>query len=133
MPKPRHPTFRPLTEAEFPPDTVLFREGDDSHELYVLLAGSVTVSKTEHPIAVIDEPGAYFGEMSSLLGCPRTATITTREQSTLLVVPPEQIADLFGNTPQVALHIATSLARRLSATTRELAGHCEWQGKQKPE
>ncbi len=115
-----------LTEERFPKGTTLFAEGDPSQELYVLLSGAIKVTKKGRQIAIIDEEGAYFGEMSTLLGTPRTATVHTVEDSSLLVVPPERIPDLFGHTPQLAMRMAQVLARRLAETTELLAEAGEW-------
>lgn len=107
-----------LRNESFPAGAVLFSEGEESRELYVLLEGSVQVEAAGKEVAVIGDPGAYLGEISSLLGVPRTATVVTREDSKFLVVPPEHIPSLFGHTPTLALTIARGLAQRLVATTR---------------
>ncbi|MEW6486394.1 MAG: cyclic nucleotide-binding domain-containing protein [Thermodesulfobacteriota bacterium] len=109
-----------LKNESFPAGTALFSQGEESRELFVLLEGSVRVEAGGKEVAVIDEPGAYLGEISSLLGIPRTATVVTREDSKFLVVPPEHIPSLFGHTPTLALTIARGLAQRLVATTRHL-------------
>lgn len=109
-----------LRSESFAAGALLFSEGEESRELYVLLEGSVGVEAGGREVAVIGEPGAYLGEISSLLGIPRTATVVTREASKFLVVPPEHIPALFGHTPTLALTIARGLAQRLVATTRHL-------------
>lgn len=108
-------------ERLFGKGATIFREGDASQDLYVLLTGAVRVVKGDRAVATIDEPGSYFGEMSSLLGVPRTATVMAADESRLLQVPPDHIASFFGDTPQLALKIARDLAARLAKTTAELA------------
>ncbi|NOY44801.1 MAG: cyclic nucleotide-binding domain-containing protein [Deltaproteobacteria bacterium] len=107
-------------EHTFEPGAVLFEEGEASRDLYVLLSGAVRVTRSGWEVAEITEPGAYFGEMSSLLGEPRTATVTALSEVRVLIVPPERLEDFFGTTPQLALRMARELARRLADTTQLL-------------
>ena len=109
-----------IPEKIFAPGETLFEEKDEGTDLYVLLKGSLRVLKRGKLIAVIDEPGTYFGEMSVLLGIPRTATVVAAEESLLLVVPQDHLDDFFGTTPHLALRIARGLAERLARTTHDL-------------
>ncbi|HEX9909605.1 MAG TPA: cyclic nucleotide-binding domain-containing protein, partial [Desulfatiglandales bacterium] len=52
-------------------DTI-FREGDESQDLYLLVSGHLEILKGDKKIAEITEQGALFGELSSLLGAKRT-------------------------------------------------------------
>jgi len=54
---------------------VLLPEGQTSGHLYVLKSGSIEVLRGEMQVAVVEEPGAVFGEMSVLLNRPHTATV----------------------------------------------------------
>lgn len=115
-----------LQEKRYDAGEVIFREGDESQELYVLLEGTVRIEKNGRPVARIDEPSAYFGEMSSLLGEPRSATAIAETGTGCLVVSPDRIPDLFGKTPELALRMARVLATRLAQTTKEHAENCVW-------
>lgn len=117
-----------IPERTFAEGETLFEEGDQGRDLYVLLGGSVRVLKRGHEVAVIDEPGAYFGEMSVLLGTPRTATVVAAEGSRLLVVPQDHVEAFFGDTPRLALRIARGLAERLAKTTDALVENWEVSG-----
>jgi len=118
-------------ERVFAAGETLFTEGDESFDLYILLSGSVRVLKGGRQVAVIDGDGAYFGEISVLLGTPRTATLVAAEESRLLVVPQDHVAEFFGNTPHLALRIARGLAERLAATTHALAENWEAAGEER--
>jgi CRP-like cAMP-binding protein len=117
-----------IPERSFAPGETLFEEADEGGDLYVLLSGAVRVLKRGRQVAVIDAPGAYFGEMSVLLGVPRTATVVAADESRLLVVPKEHLTEFFGNTPHLALRIARGLAERLARTTEALVGMWETVG-----
>ncbi|MCA8938883.1 MAG: cyclic nucleotide-binding domain-containing protein, partial [Planctomycetes bacterium] len=60
---------------------VVFKEGDTSTELYLMLTGKVAVVKGDQVNAEIDQPMTYFGEMGAILNEPRTATIQTIDKS----------------------------------------------------
>ncbi|RMG97919.1 MAG: cyclic nucleotide-binding domain-containing protein [Candidatus Dadabacteria bacterium] len=109
-----------VKESTYEPGTVIFREGEEGQDLYVLLSGTVRVSRSGWEVAEISEPGAYFGEMSSLLGEPRSATVTAVTEVRALVVPAASLEDFFGRTPQLALRMARDLAKRLAETTERL-------------
>jgi len=109
---------------------ILFSEGDNGSELYVLLTGAVEVTKKGFHIATISNSGDYFGELSALLGVPRTGTVTVVKDATLLVVTSDRLRELFEKTPQLALRMTTTLARRLAKTTTDLVDlveNCVWE------
>jgi CRP-like cAMP-binding protein len=108
-------------EKRFRPQITLFAEGDTSREMYILMSGAVGIYKNNREIATIDSEGQYFGEMSTLLGAPRSATVKTLEDSRFLVIPPERVQDFFQHSPTLAIKVARGLAERLSKTTDDLA------------
>src|SRR5579863_3085450 len=75
----------------FPKSTVLFREGDEGAEMFVIRGGRIAISKTAgtvEKVLVTLGPGEFFGEMSILNNKPRTATATVVEDAQLLVIDP---------------------------------------------
>ena len=57
----------PGRKTMVPAGTVLMTEGTTSGRLYVLAEGSIEVVRGETQVAVVSEPGSFFGEMSVLL------------------------------------------------------------------
>src|ERR1700681_1477033 len=53
----------------------LLSEGRKTDRLYVLIEGEIEIVRDGVQIAVVNEPGAIFGEMSLLLDIPHTATV----------------------------------------------------------
>jgi CRP-like cAMP-binding protein/predicted MFS family arabinose efflux permease len=71
-----------------PAGSVVIREGDEADALWVLARGELSVSASgdgaePHKLPPVTAPG-YVGELGLLHGIPRTATVRTREESTLL-------------------------------------------------
>ena len=100
----------------------LFLEGDESQDLYVLLEGELDIFKGQKKIAAIKESGALFGEMSFLLGKPRTATVKTRTPVRCAKVPRPEIHEVLGEFTEAGREIIKLLAQRLDATGRIVQG-----------
>ena len=96
-------------------DDVLFREGDPPGDLYVVTKGQLSVIRNGARLASLG-PSDFVGELSLLLGEPRTATIVAEEPSTLMVYDAEAFGQLVSSRPNIALRIIRLLAERLRAT-----------------
>jgi CRP/FNR family transcriptional regulator, cyclic AMP receptor protein len=68
---------------------------------------------------VLDQPGTFLGEMAALLGGPATATVTAVGECRLRRSDDPQA--LMRSTPEVAIAIAVTVARRLDLVTGYLA------------
>ena len=97
---------------------VLITEGQAIGGIYFLESGEVEVLKGGTLIAEVYEPGAVFGDMAYLLATPPTATVRTLTPCVF-----RHVADpsgFFRQNPDVALHMAAILARRLDSLNRYL-------------
>lgn len=99
--------------------TVLLSEDETSGHLYVLKSGSVEVLRGETQVAVLEEPGAVFGEMSVLLQRPHTATV--RALTPVTVYGFDDAETFIRSHPEIAFHVGRLLAGRLNAATTYLA------------
>jgi len=99
--------------------TILLPEGSRSGHLYVLKSGSVEILRGETQVAVIDEPGAVFGEMSVLLNRPHTATVRAVTPITVHVF--DDAESFLRSNPEIAFQVGRLLACRLNAATTYLA------------
>jgi CRP/FNR family cyclic AMP-dependent transcriptional regulator len=101
-----------------PAGEVLICQGTVSPSIYVLVEGSVVVERDGTAFASVDHPGALFGEMSTVMGTPATATVRASAPSTLRVATdPES----FLTRPGVSFAVLRLTATRLDAMTRYLS------------
>ncbi|MGK7919488.1 MAG: cyclic nucleotide-binding domain-containing protein, partial [Trichodesmium sp.] len=100
----------------FPKGQIIFKENDVGDSFYIILSGAIEVisEKTGKYIATLHE-GEFFGEMSLLLGSPRTATVKTLEDSILFVIEQHDLQRLLEESPNLAFDISQKLAERQQA------------------
>lgn len=108
----------------FEPGDVIFKEGDDSREMFVVLEGNVEVVKIsprggEVKLAAI-ERGEFIGEMSLLESLPRSATARAVDHVKLLAIQPGGFLLKIRRDPTFAFEIMQSLSRRIRLTNDAL-------------
>lgn len=88
-------------------------EGDAGASMFVVLDGSVaiTVGPDRREVAVT-EAGGYFGEMSLLTGEHRTATVSAREDTTVLEISSHAFGTYIRSNPALLDGIADAASRR---------------------
>ena len=93
---------------------VICVENEPSEEFYIILSGAVDVfsEKANQSIATLGE-GEFFGEISLLMGIPRTATVRTLTANTVLfVVERQQLQKLLNEHKELGEQIAIKLSER---------------------
>lgn len=112
----------------FPKNTMILCEGDQSDSLYVVLSGKVKVflSDDEGKEVTLNVQGEdeYFGELALLDSAPRSASVVTLEQTRLAVISKSAFEQCMEKNPAISLKISRGLARRLrelSENVRSLA------------
>ncbi len=91
---------------------VLTTEGDLGREFFVIVRGKVEATRGSVVIATLGA-GSFFGEMALLDREPRTATITTLEPTTVLVITAGAFNSLVQSMPSVDRKMLIVLAERL--------------------
>jgi CRP-like cAMP-binding protein len=103
---------------EFARGTVLFREGEQGREMFVIQGGRVTISKrvgkVETTLSTLGQ-GEFFGEMSILCDRPRSATATVAEDARILIIDPKTFEAMVRSNSEVAIRMIKKLAERLQA------------------
>ncbi|MCC6217808.1 MAG: cyclic nucleotide-binding domain-containing protein [Polyangiaceae bacterium] len=105
---------------------VVFREGDDAREMFVVVAGEMEVLKrskrgVEARVALLG-PGDWFGEMSILDVQPRSATVRALAPSRLLRITAADLDALYRLDVKSYALITLNLARELSRRLRVADG-----------
>jgi CRP-like cAMP-binding protein len=128
------PLFRNLDETEraqiliighlrpFKAGEVIFQEGDAGDGLYMVVKGSVRISKQsatgEEALAVL-EPPAFFGEMALIDFSARAASAIANEPSDLFFIPLQELRSLIEVQHKIALKILYALCEVLAQRLRE--------------
>lgn len=101
---------------------VLFREGAPGDGLFIVVKGSVRISKQsasgEEALAVLESP-AFFGEMALIDDAVRAADAIVNETSELFFIPLQELRSLIEAQHQVALKILYALCEVLAQRLRE--------------
>nr|WP_275976362.1 MULTISPECIES: cyclic nucleotide-binding domain-containing protein [Geothrix] len=103
-------------------DEVIFREGDAGDGLFIVLKGSVRISKRgatgEEALAVLAPP-AYFGEMALIDLSARAADAIANEPSELFFIPLQDLRSIIETQHKIALKILYALCEVLAQRLRE--------------
>jgi type IV pilus assembly protein PilB len=92
---------------------VIIREGNTDIDFFKLVQGALHVVKQGKKIGQITEPGDYFGEMSTLSGKPRSASIVSKGRSVIKRFPGDKLAEIIDKYPDVAKHLFEIIVGRL--------------------
>jgi CRP-like cAMP-binding protein len=102
---------------------VLFHEGDDGDDMYIIQSGRVAIKKkvkdSDTTLAVL-EKGDFFGEMAILERMPRSATAEVVEEGDLIVISGEMFGDMIKANPEIAVRMLRKQSIRLRETNRQL-------------
>ncbi len=105
------------SKVKYPKNKIIFIENEEGSELYIILKGSIKVSKIseggEEMILAILKEGDFFGDMSLLDGKPRSATVTSNEDSILMLISGKSFEKVIEKHPRIALKLLRELTLRL--------------------
>ena len=99
-------------EREFGKEQIIFEEGDVGDSMFIIVDGTVRIHKGDKEIAVLDK-GKFIGEMALLDQEPRSASVTTKEETTLLEINGEDFYDLMASRMEIMQGIVKILTQRL--------------------
>jgi predicted acylesterase/phospholipase RssA/CRP-like cAMP-binding protein len=98
------------------PGEILIRRGDKADTVYVLVDGSLTVSRTmtadRSILAIVDEPGAVVGEMAHFGGGVRSVTVSARTRAELIAYPTSAFQQILDANPDLSHHLAEVAVQR---------------------
>lgn len=99
---------------------IIFQEGEQPEELYILASGIVCVTCRDHRGGQREmahlQPGEWFGEMSLLTGEPASATVQAESEVEVWALPRAVFAALTASSPLLLERLCTVLVDRLRQT-----------------
>jgi CRP-like cAMP-binding protein len=99
-------------EVTVPAGRILVEEGTLGRELYLIVEGTATVRRNNRKVASLGA-GQHFGELALLDRRPRTATVVSETEMTLLVLGQREFNALLDTTPALARKLMSAMATRL--------------------
>ena len=96
----------------------LFVEGAPSANLYLILTGSAVVRRNGRRVARLG-PGEVVGELSVILGTPRTATVEAETPIEWLVLDQASLRKAFDEVPGLGWNVLQSVAARLDQAKKQ--------------
>ena len=106
------------SEEEFSAQEILFEQGEQGDELFVLASGVLEVLKSEdkkEPCMVAEiKEGQCVAELALFADAPRTATLRAKESSVLLILSGLILHELMLEHPRLGLGMIRTLVRRYS-------------------
>jgi CRP-like cAMP-binding protein len=122
--------------THFPQGHVLFREGDEGEDMYIIQSGRVAIKKRvkdgETTLAVL-EKGDFFGEMAILERLPRSASAEVSEEGDLIVISGDVFGDMIKANPEIAVRMLRKYSIRLRETNLRLEQVLNQQSGEAPE
>ena len=101
---------------------VILKEGEDTHEAYIIITGNVIISNNGITIATLGE-NEIFGELSWLQHTPRSATATAQgDDVSLRIINSEDAERFMKHNPKALIPLLKLVAARLQSTLKKV-GH----------
>ena len=112
------------SEKSYPKNAVVLTEGEMGDSLYMIQSGKVKVFIGDEDgreiILKILGPGDFFGEMSMIDKQPRSASVTTIEASTFLVLTHAAFEKCVEQAPRIGNMVMRILAQRVREADRKI-------------
>jgi CRP/FNR family cyclic AMP-dependent transcriptional regulator len=108
-----------IDAQSFKAGSVIFREGDEARELFVIKSGQVRIQIGNRTVTELGAD-SIFGEMALIDNEPRSATVIAATDVELVAVSEKQFLFLVSQTPYFALKVMRVLAQRLRVTNKTL-------------
>jgi CRP-like cAMP-binding protein len=115
---------------DYPPDTIVFLEGDPIAAMYIVARGQVKIARIgangREQVIEIAMPGDHFNTITLFDEGPCPALAQTLAETSLLMLPKEQIEGIIDKHPALARALLKEFAqrmRRLVSLIDDLALH----------
>ena len=109
---------------QYPRNTIIINEGDQSDSLYIIRSGSVKVflgnAEGKEIILNVQKTGEYFGELALIDSGPRSASVMTQDKTSLSIISKADFEDFLRQHPAATAKIMRGLVKRLRALTESV-------------
>jgi CRP/FNR family transcriptional regulator, cyclic AMP receptor protein len=102
---------------------VILREGRLGRELYIILEGTVVVTRAGRTVNEWG-PGDYFGELAAIEAEPRSATVTATSDLDVLIIGPRELEAMM-EIPGFRNALLMGMSRRIREADDKLAAIAE--------
>lgn len=116
----RMKVLRYLHEVEIKQGQIVFRQGDDGQDLYLVVQGTLDVAVDGSKVTTVGT-GGHFGEIALVSGQARSATVTAREAVRLLKLSRLDFFDLSHRDQALAVKILWSFTQTLAGRVTQLS------------
>ena len=114
-----------VTRKHVAKNSIVVQEGEVGDAMAIILSGSVKVSQYaadgREVVLCLLEKNAFFGEMALLDTEPRSATVTTMEESELGFIRRKDFSSLMLQMPRLTSKLLAEITHRLRRTNLVLA------------
>jgi CRP/FNR family cyclic AMP-dependent transcriptional regulator len=101
-----------LEEVDVPSGRLLCEQGTIGREFFLIVEGQASVKRNNRKIATLG-PSQYFGELALLDRRPRSASVISDTDMTLLVLGQRQFNGVLDSVPALSRKMLAAMATRL--------------------
>ena len=103
---------RALEEVTVPAGRMLCEQGTIGREFFLIVTGQASVRRNNRKVATLG-PGQYFGELALLDRRPRSASVISDTEMTLLVLGQREFNAVLDTVPALSRKLLAAMATRL--------------------
>lgn len=107
------------SQKTFPTDYYIYRVGDESDELFILIKGQLDVMFRGKALLARISPINLFGEIDIFSGMPRISSVITTTESTLISIHKIELLRLFQNDHDLGNNVLLNIVYNLAQKLRE--------------
>jgi CRP/FNR family cyclic AMP-dependent transcriptional regulator len=101
-----------LEEVTVPAGRLLTEQGTIGREFFLIVEGQASVRRNNRKVATLG-PSQYFGELALLDRRPRSASVVSDTEMTLLVLGQRQFNAVLDSVPALSRKLLAAMATRL--------------------
>jgi CRP-like cAMP-binding protein len=106
------------TQLDYRAGKVLMREGELAHEMFVVVSGTLEVTRGGEHIADIG-PGGFAGEMALLTHAHRNSTVSAKTDASVLHIDGREFSGVLQQAPLIASKLLPVVAARMAANSSD--------------